>query len=115
MRASASRSAGFGCTPTGYQAPDLQQDILGPDGRVIGRVDFLWKHQRTVGEFDGKKKYNELLKPGQSAEDVVYDEKLREDRLRDAGFQVARWSWQDLYCPGVIRDRVRRAFARSGD
>jgi hypothetical protein len=97
----------------GLPAPDLQQDILGPDERVIGRVDFLWKQQRTVGEFDGKKKYNELLEPGQSAEDVVYGEKLREDRLRDAGFQVARWSWQDLYRPRVIRDRVLRAFARS--
>ena len=64
----------------GLPAPDLQQDIFGPDGRLIARVDFLWKQQRTVGEFDGKMKYKELLKPGQSAEDVVYDEKLREDQ-----------------------------------
>jgi hypothetical protein len=98
----------------GLPAPDLQVDILGHDGWVIARVDFLWKQQRTVGEFDGKIKYRELLKPGQLAEDVVYDEKLREDQLRDAGLQVVRWGWNDLYRPGVIRDRVLRAFTRSG-
>lgn len=49
-----SRPAGSGCTATGYPTPDLQQDIIGADGRLIGQVDFLWKAQRTVGEFDGK-------------------------------------------------------------
>ena len=97
----------------GLPAPDLQQDILGPNGEVIARADFLWRELRTVGEFDGKVKYGRLLKPGQSAEQVVFDEKVREDLIRDCGLQVARWIWRDLYRPGVIPDRVLRAFARA--
>ena len=97
----------------GLPAPELQQDILGTKGEVIARVDFLWKEQRTVGEFDGKVKYDRLLKPGQLGAQVLFEEKVREDLIRDCGLQVARWIWRDLYRPGVIRDRVLRAFART--
>jgi len=54
-----------------------------------------------------------LRRPGESVEDVVFAEKVREDALRDLGWQIVRWLWADLYRPGVIRDRVLRAFARS--
>ena len=96
----------------GLPKPELQYEILGPDGRVIARVDFYWKEQRTVGEFDGKVKYGRLLKPGQRVEDVVFDEKRREDAVRSEGHEVARWIWHDCWQPGVVRDRVLRAFAR---
>ena len=75
-------------------------------------VDFCWKEQRTIGEFDGKIKYGRLLKPGQSLEEVIF-EKVREDALRDLGWQIVCWLCGDLYRPGVVRDRVLRAFARS--
>ena len=52
-------------------------------------------------------------KPGQSLEDAIFAEKLREDSLRDLGWQIVRWLWADLYRRGVIRDRVLRAFARA--
>ena len=94
----------------GLPAPDLQHDIFDEQGTFVARVDFLWKEQRTIGEFDGKIKYGRLLKPGQSIEEVLFEEKRREDALRD---QIVRWLWADLYRPGVIRDRVLRAFARS--
>jgi hypothetical protein len=97
----------------GLPAPEPQQDIYDEDGRLVARVDFFWEEQRTIGEFDGKIKYGRLLKPGQSIEDVVFAEKVREDALRDLGWQIVRWLWADLYRPGVIRDRVLRAFARS--
>ena len=82
-------------------------------GRFVARVDFGWEEQRTVGEFDGKAKYGELLKPGQTSRDAMLAEKRREDLLRDLGWQVVRWTWADLYHPGVIRNRVLRAFART--
>ena len=96
----------------GIPRPDLQREIFGPDGRLVARVDFCWDERRTVGEFDGKVKYGRLLKPGQSLDEVLYDEKLREDALRDLGWQVVRWLWRDLHRKGVLRDRVNRAFAR---
>jgi hypothetical protein len=76
-------------------------------------VDFCWDDQRTVGEFDGKIKYGRLLKPGQPIEEVLFEEKRREDALRDLGWQIVRWLWAELYRQGVIRDRVLRAFARA--
>jgi hypothetical protein len=97
----------------GLPQPELQHEIFGPGGRLIARVDFYWKEHQTVGEFDGKIKYGRLLKPGQRIEDVIFDEKLREDAVRDLGLQVVRWVWPDLYRDGVIRDRVLRAFARA--
>jgi len=98
----------------GLPPPELQTEVFDLDGRLAARLDFCWEEQRTIGEFDGKIKYGRLLKPGQRVEDVVFAEKQREDALRDLGWQVVRWLWADLYRPGVIRDRVLRAFARSG-
>jgi hypothetical protein len=97
----------------GLPAPDLQQDIFDGNSKFVARVDFYWRQQRTVGEFDGKLKYGRLLRPGQSIEEVLFEEKRREDALRDLGWQIVRWLWADIYRPGVIGDRVLRAFARS--
>lgn len=44
-------------TRTGLPSPDLQREIIDQDGCLVGRVDFLWDAQQTVGEFDGKVKY----------------------------------------------------------
>jgi hypothetical protein len=65
----------------GLPAPDLQQDIFDEQGTFVARVDFLWKEQRTIGEFDGKIKYGQMLKPSQSIEEVLFEEKRREDAL----------------------------------
>ena len=98
----------------GLPAPELQQVIHDEDGQFVARVDFCWQKQRTIGEFDGKIKYGRMLKSGQSIEEVLFAEKRREDALRDLGWQIVRWLWADLYRRGIIRDRVLRAFARSG-
>jgi hypothetical protein len=92
--------------------PDLQVRVLRRDGSEIGRCDFGWEAYRTVGEFDGRIKYGRLLRPGQSPGDAVFEEKRREDELRDHRWQVARWTWQDLDRPRVVEARLRRAFAR---
>jgi hypothetical protein len=92
--------------------PDLQVTVLRRDRTVIGRCDFGWKYRRTVGEFDGRVKYGRLLKPGQHPGDVVFEEKRREDELRDHRWQVARWTWDDLAHPRAVEQRIRRSFAR---
>ncbi len=97
----------------GLPAPEPQHEIYGSAGQLIARVDFFWEERQTVGEFDGKIKYGRLLKPGQRIEDVIFEEKLREDAVRDLGLQVVRWIWRDLYRAGVLRERVLRAFARA--
>jgi len=44
-------------------ALELQHDIYDGNGRLVARVDFCWEEQRTIGEFDGKIKYGQLVKP----------------------------------------------------
>ena len=78
-------------------------------GVLVGRADFGWEKFRTLGEFDGKEKYGRLLKPGQTAADAVFAEKRREDALRDLGWQIVRWIWEDLYHPEELRRRLERA------
>ena len=93
--------------------PLLQYEVVDDNGLLIGRCDFAWPARRTVGEFDGLVKYGRYLKPGETAGQAVHREKLREDALRDHGWQVARWTWDDLWKPQKIVDRIERAFARS--
>jgi hypothetical protein len=93
--------------------PEPQYEVFDQAGRLVARCDFGWKDKGTLGEFDGKVKYGMLLlKPGQSPQDALFEEKRREDLLRDLGWQVVRWTWADLYAPGALVDRLDRAFAR---
>ena len=96
----------------GVPAPELQFEVFGADGQLVARSDFCWEAYRTLGEFDGKVKYGKLLKPGQTPTDVVVAEKLREDALRDLGWQVVRWTWDDLAQPRLLVERLQRAFVR---
>jgi hypothetical protein len=93
--------------------PVPQFEVVDARGHFVGRSDFGWEEEQTLGEFDGKQKYGELLlKPGQTQQDALFDEKRREDRLRDLGWQVVRWVWSDLFQPAGLLDRLNRAFAR---
>ncbi|SEC34911.1 hypothetical protein [Rhodococcus koreensis] len=96
----------------GLAVPSQQGEVFDPGGRRVGRVDFHFDGI-VLGEFDGRVKYGRLLKPGQSPGDAVFAEKQREDALRDLGYQVVRWTWDDLESPSQAVDRVRRAIARA--
>ena len=96
----------------GFDVPRLQAALLDADGRFLGRVDFLFDDADVVGEFDGKIKYGKYLREGQDPGDAVFAEKQREDAIRDAGWEVVRWTWKDLSNPDVIGARIRRAFRR---
>jgi hypothetical protein len=93
----------------GLPAPTLQHEVPG----IRARTDFSWPEFCTVGEFDGKVKYGRGLRPGQTPGDVVYAEKRPEDALRDLGFQVVRWTWDELSPFDAVAERLRRAFDRA--
>ena len=92
----------------GLPPSDLQIPVLRGDARV----DFVWEEQRLVGEFDGRVKYGRLLRPGQDPGDAVFEEKRREDEIRDEGWGVIRWVWAELAVPHRLAARVRRALDR---
>jgi hypothetical protein len=75
----------------GLAVPELQVQIyLG--SKLLARVDTLWDGNNLVGEADGKVKYTDV--------DVFYREKLREQALRAAGFEVVRWDWNEALHAG---------------
>jgi len=81
------------------------------DGGPLGRTDFGLHGGRLLGEFDGGVKYGRLLTPGETPGDAVFDEKIREDALRDGGSRVVRWIWAELAEPAIVVERISRAIA----
>jgi hypothetical protein len=100
----------------GLVAPELQVPFSDGDG-LIGVVDFAFPVQDepdrlVLGEFDGDVKYRgATYRHGRTPEQVVQDEKSREDRLRaltsTAGF--VRWTRRDLADASRLADKLRRA------
>ena len=97
----------LGLAPSG-----LQFEISTSTGAFVARTDFVWEEEGVVGEFDGRVKYGRLLRPGQDPGDAVFEEKRREDAIRDLGWGVVRWTWGDLSVPGHLGERVERARRR---
>jgi len=96
----------------GVPRPELQYVVHDRHGGFVARTDFGWPELRTLGEFDGRVKYGRALRVGQDLEQVLFDEKVREDALRDCGWQVVRWTSPDLRQPQALVARLTRAFAR---
>ena len=92
-------------------APDLQREFYTDDGVWVARVDFDWDDFRLVGEFDGKIKYGRDFRPGVPIEEIVYEEKLREDAIRELDRGVVRWTWADIFS-GRLLTKVQRALDR---
>lgn len=95
----------------GLPAPELQVEICDRFGELVGRVDFLFPEHNTIVEFDGKVKYDGTYEEASAT--ILYEEKLREDRLRELGYEVVRLTWADLENPSRLVALVRRAFARA--
>lgn len=93
----------------GLPTPELQFVVPGLNNpRVIS--DFAWPELRTVGEADGRSKYDQLLQPGQSASGVVMAEKRREQRIRDSDFSVFRWGWDEAQSLDALSRRAQEGF-----
>ena len=93
--------------------PSTPQVII-EDAGFHARVDLLLQDAPVVVEFDGFVKYAMLLGPGQRTPgEVVYAEKVREDRLRSLGYEVVRVTWSDLSQPALLRRRMDSAISRA--
>ncbi|WGW12270.1 hypothetical protein LWF01_00455 [Saxibacter everestensis] len=78
--------------------PVLQFEV-GLRNGALAIGDFCWRSHRLIGEYDGRFKYGRLNPSGKPPEDVVWDEKRREDELRARGYSVVRWTTEDLRDP----------------
>lgn len=97
----------------GLPQPVPQLEVYDEAGTLVASLDFAWPERRVWVEFDGKKKYEKLLREGESASDVVVREKTREDEVRRlTGWICVRLTWDDLARPWEIASKIRAAFAQ---
>ena len=90
----------------GLPPPDLQVWV-GDDEEVIGRVDFLWRRYRTIGEADGALKYQNPARARAQLE--------RDARLRAAGYEVVHFTWPEITrVPAQVVNAIQVAFRRGG-
>lgn len=95
----------------GLPTPVLQHEFR-VGAQLVARVDFWFPQQGVVVEFDGLAKYHDRrLRGGRSAEEVVVEEKLREDAVRALpGVDgVARLVWRDVLPGGAAPLVLARA------
>jgi len=88
---------------------ELQIEIRDADDRFVARVDGGYPEHGVLLEFDGMVTYSALLRPGQSASEVVVAEKRREERISALGWLVIRVVWADLQHPSVLIRRIQLA------
>jgi hypothetical protein len=84
--------------------PYVNCDILDLDGHLLGEVDLLDPETGTAGEFDGAEHRRAL----RQAADLA-----KEQRLRDAGLEVARISGPDMLDPSLVVARLHATTARA--
>ncbi len=84
--------------------PDLQV-WLGGTVEPVGRVDFYWRPYRTIAEVDGAAKYADP--------DRARAQLRRDAALRDDGFEVVHFTWQQITrAPEQVAASIRKAFDR---
>jgi hypothetical protein len=94
----------------GWPRPQLQVAFHDARGH-IGDVDFFWPDLALVAEFDGAVKYGDRrrFRRDLTHEQILVEEKRREDRLRALGLWVIRLDWT------TVMDRSLLALALNTD
>jgi hypothetical protein len=84
----------------GLPPPELQVPFFDESG-LIGYADFYWREIDLLGEVDGRSKYaaSRQFQRGITPDELLWQEKRREDRLRRVVRSVVRLDWE------IISDR----------
>ncbi|PWB98089.1 type IV toxin-antitoxin system AbiEi family antitoxin domain-containing protein [Homoserinimonas hongtaonis] len=95
----------------GFPEPELQVKFTDIHGDMF--VDYFWREQSIVGEFDGATKYLQAENYGTfSPSEVVWREKKRDDRLRRQVGTTVRIIWSDVRNPSALERMLREAGLR---
>lgn len=68
--------------------PESQVNLYDAQGRLIGRVDFLFRDQRLVVECDGRRWHD--------PDDARERDRLRDNELERAAWRLVRLTWSDV-------------------
>jgi hypothetical protein len=94
----------------GLPRPISQHEFRHPGG-VVDRVDFWFAEMGVVVEFDGRQKYTDrAMLDGREPGDALWQEKIREDRLRSLPEvrSLVRPTWWHLVDPERLRTLFRQ-------
>lgn len=93
----------------GFRDLLLQVPVTGADGDRYW-LDFGFPRSKVFGEFDGRGKYLDAdLRGGRTADEVVLDEKRREDDVRGVtGWRSARWHGAHIRTAEILGRRLAR-------
>jgi hypothetical protein len=95
----------------GLPTPQLQVEIR-TGGRLLAVVDAWFDDVAVAVEFDGRVKYTDPWR-GRSPEEVLWEEKRREDELRALDIAVVRVADADLGARWLrVEEPLRRLLAR---
>lgn len=90
--------------------PEPQVHVHDETGNLLGIVDFLWPGLGVFLEFDGRIKYEQHRRPGESLADYLMREKRREEQICvHKGWICIRVTWADLERPVVLARRIMKA------
>jgi hypothetical protein len=92
----------------GLPRPVLQHVFRDRRG-FAARVDFWFPDQRVAGEMDGRAKYLDPSMNGGDPAKALYEEKVREDRVRALGVRVVRWGWSEAGSVRLLGARLAEA------
>ncbi|MGI3783723.1 MAG: hypothetical protein ACRYG2_23405, partial [Janthinobacterium lividum] len=95
------------CYRHGIPSPELQHKVWDAHGVLLGRTDFWWEAFALLGEFDGRIKYERLLRDDETASAAVVREKTREDAMRSTQRGMARFVWSEVQ-PGRTERRMAK-------
>jgi predicted transcriptional regulator of viral defense system len=87
----------------GLPRPELQIPLVVAGTSV--RVDFFWRRFLTIAEVDGALKYADPMRARLQLR--------RDKKLRDAGYEVVHFDWQEITeAPEEVAASIRAAFRR---
>jgi len=97
------------CWRQGLPAPELQYEVYDARGNLVALLDFAWPLLGVFAEVDGKAKYLERRRKGETVEQAVLREKSRENLVRRlTGWRGLRVDWADLERPEATGRMVAR-------
>ncbi|WP_210440934.1 hypothetical protein [Nocardioides xinjiangensis] len=97
------------CRQQHLPRPEPQYPVVDEHGQVFARADFAWPEHGVFLEFDGRVKYEQHRRPGETLEQYLMREKRREERICQlTGWVCIRIGWTDLADPVTTAARIRR-------
>lgn len=80
---------------------DLQHEIRDADGYLLGVADLVWRRARLAAEADGAGPH--------ATPQALYEDRRRQNRLANAGWQILRFTWPDTLRPDYIPHTIHTA------